>query len=63
MRSSILWVLVAVTACDAGKLTCKDAVVKARGAVQLADDEAARLIGTCELHDWRGETRSCVATA
>jgi len=64
MRSRILWVLVAILpACDAGKLTCKDAILKARTGLDLTDDEVSMMIGTCELRDWSGNTRSCIAAA
>lgn len=63
MRSCILVVVALLGGCDAGKLTCKDAVVKARATVELGDRDVEAMIGACELHDWAGTMRSCVANA
>jgi hypothetical protein len=63
MRSRILVLVAVLGGCDAGKLTCKDAVLKARAAAELGDDEVAMMVGTCELRDWSGTIRSCVAAA
>lgn len=60
---SILVVVALLGACDSGKLTCKDAVVKARATVELGDSDVEAMIGACELHDWAGTMRSCVANA
>ncbi|HET9989580.1 MAG TPA: hypothetical protein VFQ65_13705, partial [Kofleriaceae bacterium] len=61
---SILWIVMAVAACDSGAPTCKDAVTKARNADDgMSFDSAARLVGRCELKAWSVATRQCIAKA
>ena len=64
----LLWVCVAVAACDSGKVppnpaTCKDVVTKARGAFDMRLERAERLVGNCELASWSDPVKTCVGKA
>lgn len=64
----LLWMCVALAACDkgagpTGPASCKDVVTKARGAFDMRLERAERLVGNCELSSWSDTTKSCVAKA
>jgi len=64
----LLWVCVALAACDSGAVpsvpaSCKDVVAKARGAFDMRLERAERLVGNCELSSWSDPVKACVAKA
>jgi hypothetical protein len=64
----LLWVCVALAACDKGAVpptpaNCKDVVTKARGAFDMRLERAEQLVGNCELSSWTDTVKGCVAKA